>query len=361
LNQKTSSSSVKSAPVKGVNNVTFPLKTPHDYVFTRWMGSWERRLSLWSNQTYSDALLSYIGKIYGQQANVYHFFNRLWNESLHQSMDELDLLHVLIDKLGKIPGAKSSLMKRQEISRIESRLNELKTILDPNVFSRFQISSRFSRDQLIDRSTIHSYLDLGCGNGLITGRLGEYLQLSSDRIYGADVFNSDNPELTFASIDANPSKIHLADQSVDLITCLVTLHHIPNLDSMLIELARVITPNGYLIIREHDCKLERSLITKYLNYIHAIMIIARIGEFSMDCTLNLNENVSWSEEKKKIIQYTRAIQYQTRDEWKKKLESIGFELLATYDYDSKKSNNPQRLFYALYKRRQSAVIDPLVK
>jgi len=81
----------------------------------------------------------------------------------------------------------------------------------------------------------------------------------------------------------------------------------------------------------------------------------------MDCTLNLNENVSWSEEKKKIIQYTRAIQYQTRDEWKKKLESIGFELLATYDYDSKKSNNPQRLFYALYKRRQSAVIDPLVK
>ena len=51
-------------------------------------------------------------------------------------------------------GAKSSLMKRQEISRIESRLNELKTILDPNVYSRFQISSRFSRDQLIDRSTI---------------------------------------------------------------------------------------------------------------------------------------------------------------------------------------------------------------
>ena len=125
---------------------------------------------------------------------------------------------------------------------------------------------------------------------------------------------------------------------------------------MLKELARVITPNGYLIIREHDCKSERSLITKYLNYIHAIMIIARIGEFSMDCTLNLNETKSWLEEKKKIISYSKAIQYQTRQEWQKKFESVGFDLLATYDYDSKKSNNPQRLFYALYKR-----MDPSIK
>ena len=130
---------------------------------------------------------------------------------------------------------------------------------------------------------------------------------------------------------------------------------------MLKELARVITPNGYLIIREHDCKLERSLISKYLNYIHAIMIIARIGEFSMDSTLNLTAQAPWPEEKKKIIRYTKAIHYQTRDEWQKKLESVGFELLATYDYDWKKSNNPQRLFYALYKRRASAVIDPSVK
>ena len=81
-----------------------PVKTGQDYVFTRWMGSWDRHLSLWSNQIYSDALLSYLGKIYGQQANVYHFFNHLWNESLHQSMDELDLLHLLIERLAKIPG-----------------------------------------------------------------------------------------------------------------------------------------------------------------------------------------------------------------------------------------------------------------
>jgi hypothetical protein len=76
----------------------------HDYVFTRWMGSWEHRLSLWSNHAYSDPLLTYIGKIYGQQANIYHYFNKLWNESLYNSYDELDLLNILIERLSKIPG-----------------------------------------------------------------------------------------------------------------------------------------------------------------------------------------------------------------------------------------------------------------
>lgn len=81
-----------------------PVKIPHDYVFTRWMGSWEHRLSLWSNSVYCDSLLAYIGKIYGQQANVYHYFNKLWNDSLYNSNDELDLLHILIERLSKIPG-----------------------------------------------------------------------------------------------------------------------------------------------------------------------------------------------------------------------------------------------------------------
>lgn len=145
-----------------------------------------------------------------------------------------------------------------------------------------------------------------------------------------------------------------ANESVSLITCLVTLHHLPNLDRIVRELARILKPNGYLIIREHDCKLERSLDAKYLNFIHAIMMIARIGEFSNDFLSNSEQNLSWDEEKKKIIRYTKSIKYRTRDEWEKKLNSFGFDLLATYDYDRKKSSNPQHLFYALYKRNQSS-------
>jgi hypothetical protein len=102
----------QSTIIKSPNyNELTSIKTPHDYVFTRWMGSWEHLLSLWSNDVYSDALLAYIGKIYGQQANIYHYFNKLWNESLYNSNDELDLLNILIQRLSKIPGRNSLCFK----------------------------------------------------------------------------------------------------------------------------------------------------------------------------------------------------------------------------------------------------------
>jgi hypothetical protein len=129
---------------------------------------------------------------------------------------------------------------------------------------------------------------------------------------------------------------------------------------MLKELARIIQPHGYLIIREHDCRLERSSLTKYLNFIHAIMMIAHIGEFSLDYVPKSNRVLSWYEEKKNIIQYTKSIQYRTRQQWQQLFESVGFDLLATYDYDMRRTSNPQRLFYALYKRNES-VIDSSVK
>ena len=100
--KQQSSSLINKSPKKDKD---LPIvKVTHDYVFTRWMGSWERRLSLWSNHAYSDALLSYIGKIFGQQANIYHYFDRLWNDSLYNSNDELDLLNILIERISKVPG-----------------------------------------------------------------------------------------------------------------------------------------------------------------------------------------------------------------------------------------------------------------
>lgn len=77
------------------------------------MGSWERRLSIWSNQAYADALLGYIGKIYGQQANIYHYFDRLWDESLFNAYDELDLLNLLIERVSRVPGRRIRLGRRQ--------------------------------------------------------------------------------------------------------------------------------------------------------------------------------------------------------------------------------------------------------
>lgn len=98
---------------------------------------------------------------------------------------------------------------RQETSRIEGRLNELKLILNSQSNTRFQIKSNLSIDQLIDLNSIESYLDLGCGNGLITAKVGNYLKLNREQIFGCDVFNAHNDQLTFVEIDENQSKINL--------------------------------------------------------------------------------------------------------------------------------------------------------
>jgi ubiquinone/menaquinone biosynthesis C-methylase UbiE len=127
------------------------------------------------------------------------------------------------------------------------------------------------------------------------------------------------------------------------------------------ELVRILRPGGYLILREHDCKTELSHRTKYLHFVHAIMMIARVGEFAespgdrnktnqsvANGDYEDDTNSSWNEQKSRIIEYTKTIFYRSHDEWKHELEKVGFRHLATLDYGGYGSNNPQQLFYAVY-------------
>ena len=113
-------------------------------------------------------------------------------------------------------------------------------------------------------------------------------------------------------------------------------------------------------MREHDCKNEYSLSAKYLNFVHAVMMIARVGEFA-DSSNNrssqnphaLNEDYenntsNWTEQKANIIEYTKSIHYRTCKEWQQELETVGFRLLATLYYGADGASNPQKLFYAVY-------------
>lgn len=125
------------------------------------------------------------------------------------------------------------------------------------------------------------------------------------------------------------------------------------------ELARILRPGGYLIIREHDCANEQELSAKYLNFVHAIMMIAGVGEFanplSSDNDNNQhasndyeNNSSDWPEQKHRIIEYTKSIHYRTCAEWQQQLKNVGFHLCATLHYGVDGSSNPQKLFYGVY-------------
>ncbi len=84
-------------------------------------------------------------------------------------------------------------------------------------------------------------------------------KLRSEKIYGLSP-NYKKPALE--------GKIEYPDNFFDLITCFGTLHHIPNVSFVVSELARVLKPDGYLLIREPinslgDWRVHRFGLTKH--------------------------------------------------------------------------------------------------
>ena len=152
------------------------------------------------------------------------------------------------------------------------------------------------------------------------------------------------------------SIIYLASKSIDLITAFVTFHHISQITDTLKELARILRPGGYLILREHDCKNDHSFSAKYLNFVHAIMMIAGVGEFANSSNSTnqhttgdyIDDTNNWPKQKPTILQYTKTIYYRTSDEWKQYLANVGFRFCATLHYGADASSNPQKLFYGVY-------------
>lgn len=102
------------------------------------------------------------------------------------------------------------------------------------------------------------YLDIGCGSGHKTLMFGKYLELNNNNIYGTDIENwgpydqvNNKHPFNFKFIKQN-NILDFDDNTFDFITCILSLHHIKNLDVTLKEIYRILKSNGILLIIEHD-------------------------------------------------------------------------------------------------------------
>ena len=102
---------------------------------------------------------------------------------------------------------------------------------------------------------VSCYLDIGCFDGNITKSIGDHFNLHKLQIHGVDIKSyGEYDNIVFSKYDGRI--LPYSDNSFDLITCLMVLHHVPedNLVVLIKELNRVLKPGGILILREHDVR-----------------------------------------------------------------------------------------------------------
>jgi SAM-dependent methyltransferase len=129
-----------------------------------------------------------------------------------------------------------------------------------------------------------SALDFGCAEGSITARLGDKLGIPCDKMFGADVREIPSPGFTFALINSEEGSISpespevdaiesspmpaIASGSIDLINASMVFHHINSIKRSMLELRRIISSNGLLLVREHHCNSPE--MGAFLDIVHGL-------------------------------------------------------------------------------------------
>lgn len=118
-----------------------------------------------------------------------------------------------------------------------------------------------------------NYLDVGCNNGEITVKLGQLLNLKENQIHGIDVaqftYQKIVPIKGFIYKEYDGYNIPYNNESFNMITCSMVLHHVEFQYILINEIVRILKPNGILMIKESDIyevELEWLLFFEHLFY-----------------------------------------------------------------------------------------------
>lgn len=150
----------------------------------------------------------------------------------------------------------------------EKRFNSIETFFNYNTSSRDDGQAKnilkYVKNYL-KPNTIKNYLDWGTSYGGLAIAVAKELKIPNNNIIGVEVnksavekhlkmFKVEKPLFRYIFIDPNSnSSIEVENNSQDLITSFMVLHHVQNLDYVLDEIQRVLKPGGYFLIKEHDC------------------------------------------------------------------------------------------------------------
>ena len=232
--------------------------------------------------------------------------------------------------------SKYGFQKNESNSRSLSRVNDILLYLDA-----LNMCDIKNKEEYV-------YVDIGCSEGGITQFLGKSLGLN--HVYGVDIVDEskitridDNNDVHMEYIKLDMTKhteycLPFLDESVDLITILMCLHHINKNESCIKEISRTMKKGGYLIVQEHDAQTKEDKIC--LDILHGMYSIVwnEVGKV---------EDPNFCE--------TYESFYKSRKEWTELILSNGFEEISDLKINEKKirgipRNNIHHNYWAIYRK-----------
>jgi FAD/FMN-containing dehydrogenase len=202
--------------------------------------------------------------VYGSTRGSDDFYRFLQN--IYRLYPE-DRFHTLIRDAQAAGGNDESIYRalQSALPTIKPFLSELRYAL-PSLGKQKREMTRQTLDLLGTRRDFDGYLEIG-STGRYLSRLGKMLNLRGERVLINDLAPSNSlvdiiergglrKLARFVPLDdyAPIPPLALTDQCMELVTCYIGLHHAPldRLDAFIASIARVMTPNGLFVLRDHD-------------------------------------------------------------------------------------------------------------
>ena len=162
--------------------------------------------------------------------------------------------------------------KAYQLNRMVEVLSPL-TPLPPSVESTKRSAERIQTiTEMLSKKRFRprTVLDIGAGDAEIVKQVRDYYQLEKRDVYAIDQKLPLVSNVTVLTYADEKLKIPLPDQSIDLVILFNFLHHLPptSRTAIIEEVSRVLSPEGYVIIREHDDYDHDPYFDVFLDLLH---------------------------------------------------------------------------------------------
>jgi SAM-dependent methyltransferase len=210
------------------------------------------------------------------------------NNIVHNSMIDKDKMKHINTILSRYP-----LRDKKDNIRVDDRANSIIDIIPTRKYA--------------------SYVDYGCGNGSITLNVAKRLEIPLDNVYCIEI-QGGNSLITYKT----PADVqYIPSNSIDLVTAIVSLHHMDSVVDVIKGIYRILSFNGMFVIREHNYNYD----TDTYNLLQAVHIVSGAEPDAV---------------------------YRSREEWTGMIVSCGF---IEYKYTTYDVYNPQHLYWASYTKK----------